>query len=54
MQGLLGLGPGQFPSVLPNPPLLIRESYLIACLHDQNNSGFFECPASLGAKESSK
>jgi len=32
MQGLLSLGPGQFPSVLPNPPLLIRERYLSVLL----------------------
>jgi len=32
MQSLLRLNPGQFPSVLPNPPLLIMEGYLSIAL----------------------
>jgi len=32
MQGLLKLGPGKFPSVLPNPHLLMRESYVSVLL----------------------
>jgi len=32
MERLLRLDPGQFPSVLPNPLLLIREGYLSIAL----------------------